>query len=235
MTRKTYALREWNKRYRDGAYRPFHDPNNPFLIRSEGLAKMSQSTINKYTRRIGPKLKAFIEEHFNSENHLDARAELAMLRYVNGERLALLSIVLETQFPDTPEGRRDRDSAKQLAEQIVMESNMEVISACERVAKIDALAGGKTSPYAIEAVVKQVSRFVHRIFDAEPIAEGDSPDVIAEKTAARKRMELFERALDEELELPMLATRGTTITPDMQVRAMDDTIPFCEAEAEECR
>lgn len=186
---------------------------------------VSEQTIKLYGRRIGPKLKALVAEQLENPKHLDVREELAIIRHVNAERLGLLSAVMEMPEGPTEDARAAQREMKSAAEALVMQSNQDVIAACEKVAKIDTLAASNTSPYAIDLVVRQICQFVHRIFGADIITDKDDEATIILKQEAHERIRLFEEALDTQLELPSIKGRGTTITPDQQVIAMDGMIP----------
>ncbi len=204
---------------------------DPFAIKSVGSnssfactgsrRKLSKETLRRYGKRIGPKLKALMEHFYSEGNHIDVREELALIRAVHTQRQELLSTVMEVQYKDIEAERQ----AINLAGQIAMDSAHSVITACEKVAKIDAIAGAQQSPHAVDMVVGQINQFIYRIFDAGPVLDTDSPEERARKEEAHQRIDLFEKTMDAELELPSLKSRGTTITPDQQVLAMDDMIP----------
>lgn len=197
--------------------------NKPRCVKSEFV---SEKTLKLYGSRIGPKLRALVSKKMENPQHTDVREELAHIRAVHEERFVLWNTVLETNFPDTPEGRANRDVALTNIMSVVDASAKDIISACEKVAKIDVLAAGNTSPYAIDSVVTQIQQFVWRIFDMEKAPGPDAmPAEIERYKEAKERLRMFEAALDTELELPSLRARGTTITPDQQVLAMDSMIP----------
>lgn len=194
----------------------------PFVI------NMPEETLKRYGKRLGPKLKEVMEHFFKTGDHIDVREELALARTVHMQNQGLLDCAMELEFPATPEGVQLQREAIQIAGSIAMQSAERIIAMCEKVAKIDALAGQKNSPYALDSIKAQMCQFIYRIFDAPESWKDGTPEQQAEFTKRRAEMLKFETAMDNELELPTLLSRGTTITPDMQVQAMDATIPFCE-------
>jgi hypothetical protein len=211
---------------------------NPLGLPPKLIPKMSKGKLELYGRHFGPKLKGLMEKCYEEIRHTDVREELALIRTVNLQRAMLLNATLETKFPDTPDGQQMQRAAIELAGNIVFSSSSDVIAVVEKVAKIDALAASVVSPFAIEGLTRQISRFVHNIFDDDPIYPDDAPDVVNRKLEAQERMVKFERAMDEELELPQLqglagAAKGTKITPDQQVLAMDAMIPTSPPVVEE--
>lgn len=186
---------------------------------------VSQETMGTYQKKVGPKLKAVLERIAADTRVMDVTEQLTHMRCVHEQSLAMYSDIFELEFADTLEGRNAKHEALRLAGMMLNETGREVINAVEKAAKITTLAIGPVDPNAITNITKQICGFVHRVFDISDTAPQNTEDEKARFLEAKKRIVHFDRMLTEELQLPSLRALGTVITPDMQVLAMDDTIP----------
>ena len=170
-----------------------------------------------YAKRVGPKLKAILEQGIADYKAGDISEEIVLTSEIVSNSLQLYEILLNTEGLD-PQAKLH---ALHHAGQQFINGADQVTKLQERQAKINALIGGKIMPDAIQKVTEQISHFVYKCFD-------DRPEQVAE----------FDRMMSEELQLPVLANSmniGTQITPDMEAYAMDATIPmFIEESAENC-
>jgi hypothetical protein len=189
------------------------------MERKPGLAER----MAYYQNKIGPKFTALLKEmKDNSPDLFDVSEEINQIRAAHCEvEMKLFSTVLENaeklgnQAPD----------ALRIAASMLQNSADNVIRSIERAARIQAQTAEKMSPMAMEQTVKQICQFVYRAFDAPGIVPGDSLEVQQQKQEAHRRIQHFDRMLNDELQLPTLKSLGTSITPDQQVLAMDASIP----------
>lgn len=174
--------------------------------------------VYRYGERYGTKLKALVESFSSIDGH-NIEEEMTHVRLAHADVVARYDAVLDATFPDTEEGRAGRTQALHLAGSMLKDSADDVLKAVERSAKIIALTADKLHPAMLDSAIRQLIGFMYQCFDAED-------------PAMAGRMEAFEKAVNEHLQLPSLkkAAQGTTITPDQQVQAMDALVPFVPTE-----
>jgi len=182
---------------------------------------ISRETMAFYQGVIGPKLKAVIDRIKSAPDFLDVSEEVAHVRVVHEQNVAVYDAVFENQ----DQLGDKRDEALRLAGSLLNSSADDVIRAVEKAARIQVAMVDKVSPFALEATVRQISQFVFRAFDMPDIQPGDDIETQKLKVEAKLRLQKFNRMMSDELCLPTMKSLGTTITPDQQVLAMDASIP----------
>lgn len=189
-----------------------------------------------YGKKLGPKLSRLLENNLNNEEKHDISKEVAMVRTVGAQALGVYDALLEM-----PEGTLPEETRVQLihdAGQIVADAMDESSRIVERSAKIFALTSDKLDPQAVDKVAKQICRFVYLCFedfeskvpkdaDIETKLQWNEFDEAVRKIM-RERIKKFDDMLTNELQMPTLKQLGTTLSPDQQVRAMIDTVPFVD-------
>jgi hypothetical protein len=166
---------------------------------------------NPYRKNISAALAATIEQMtaINPEEQLQLYDELALMRHAAGNAVGMYNKAVEAHEAET-----DPTKKKILAELVlqcglVMRDHLnEVIRTAETAARINAAAKDKISLHQLHYFIEQVTRCAYVAF------EGDE-----------QRALTYERHLKEYIKLPRLGVEGTDLTPDMDVTAMDATIP----------
>ena len=177
---------------------------------------VSVETLKRYSRRIGPKMKAVLEELATNTKLNDVSEELEHIRAVHLHNCGIYSDVMESLDKFVGENaQQNRDSAMRIAGEILKTSAFDVLAAVEKMSRIEANLANQIGPNAIALLTRQMTRFVYEAFD------NDTPE-------GKARIDNFEKMLNERLELPTLKATHTNITPDMQVRAMDSTVPYVD-------
>lgn len=166
--------------------------------------KVSDEQLAFYARRVGPKLRAYMEQIAADRKAHDVSEELDIARTVASEAVAVYGAIYERDF----EGKQ---VALEMSGEIVMQRMRQVIDLFHKSAQIAALEQDKFSPHIINEISKQIMRFAHVCFSEYPNA-----------------LVKFDQLLTEELQLPSIKMGGTTITPDQQVLEMDSTVPLVE-------
>lgn len=164
-----------------------------------------------YAKRVGPKLKAVLEEASkNKMELLDITEEITLSRLATLKYMEVLEQIEELKIGVNNVTVESKQTLINNILPIVKRAWAEDSVLVERGTRIFTMLNNenKLSPNAIDEVVKQISKFHHACFH-------DHPDALAK----------FDNFLNNVLELPTLKGRGTSITPDMQVMAMDATIP----------
>lgn len=164
-----------------------------------------------YAKRVGPKLRALLEEANQERRGYEVTEELDMARGVVASDVQILSQLMETDDKFFEGGYAAKEQLLANARANVLSGMERIVALVEKASRIVANAANRCSPHVIEEVTKQIMRFAHISFAEYPGA-----------------IEKFDNFLTNELELPSIKSLGTKITPDMQVAAMDSTIPFVE-------
>lgn len=230
------ALSEKNRR---NAYKikTRHDgtqlDKSPFYVSHRELGKwreVSDKVLRFYGRRAGPKMKESLLRAYRvgRDNPTDARAELAILRSTVEERFALLSEIIEADFKDEKQKR----SCVIEMQSAVTAACEDAIRTCERIARINATFVNGLDPEALTKIVQQFNQLIFTIFDEGEPLPGDDESTADRKRIMQVRLKQLDKALDEELQLPSLKNKGTHITPDRIVTAMDASIPYVPEEVE---
>lgn len=179
-----------------------------------------------YARVLGPKLKAVLEECAAEYKRHNIDEEILITKAVSRDALIVLDSLHE--LPDTALPRETRAKLLTEAGSIVNQTMEQATRLVERSAKIHALTADKISPTVVDDMVQQMCRFVYLAFEAKH--NSGHPDFTDFDEAVNKilmeRISKFDKMISDDLQLPSLKALGTTITPDQQVLAMDDTVPL---------
>ena len=182
-----------------------------------------------YAKKVGPKLNALITEALETYKANDISEEITLTRVVATQSVQMYSQLLE--LPDSALPLQARQQILAEAGAMVTRSMEQATRLVERSAKIFALTTDKIDPSAVDAVVKQICRFVYLCFETY---KTNQPGYEEFDAAVNKIMvegvQKFDKMLNEELQLPSLKQLGTSITPDQQTLAMIDTVPFVDEE-----
>lgn len=170
--------------------------------------------VNFYDRRLGPKLRRFIDEHMEAPyaEQRQVYGELAMIRQTAGDCAALYNSAIEAQ--DLPDDKCSPDRKRELlleAGSMMRFAMIEVVKVAKVAAEIDANGRDKFSAATLHDVTNQILVMVRKCFDQYPDAMMD-----------------FDQLMSEELRLPALGINGeiigTELTPDQDVTCMDLSI-----------
>lgn len=194
----------WQFALRGSDYCRFHGGKRSKSTRLHPIGA-DEMALKFYGKRLGPKLTAYVEEMLAQPHNEQLRLneELALMRVCAGDALSLYSAANEL-----PENVKNRNEMIANAATIMQASLEQVVKTCEIAARIDAMAKDKFSVHTLQDVVSQLTKLVH--------------DCFAHDEAA---LLLFDSRLNAELRLPKTTADGTLLTPDMDVMAMDSTIP----------
>lgn len=164
-----------------------------------------------YSKRLGPKLKAAIEEALAQpeSDRISLEEELELVRHIAGDAIQLYSNSVE--LPDGP----NKDKALGLATQIGFAALEQVRVYCKTAAEVKAAGKDQFSIHALQDVANQITRLVAICFD-------DYPEAMAK----------FDRLMSTQLRLPIIGPQGTRLTPDKDAIVMDDSIPSAPPEWE---
>lgn len=159
----------------------------------------------RYYRQMGPKLQAFVDECIAQpeSDQFNLTQELALSRDLLDEAIGLY---------EKAKALKDNDPRKNsllaTAGSLLATASKEVRETCRVGAEVFNTAKDKYSVHTLLDVVSQIKRMIRQCFEHDPDA-----------------LEVFDNMLSERLRLPKIGTDGTTITPDADVMAMDDSIP----------
>lgn len=191
------------------------------------LKKIPRDRMNFYGQRLGPKLSALIQETVEAQNAHDISLEVATVKAISSQSVGIYDSIME--LPDGAIPSQARQQLLHDAGQVVVTALEQSTRLVERSAKIFALTAEKIDPLAIDKVTKQICRFVYLCFENY---SSEQPGYEEFDEAVRKimieRIQMFDKMVSEELQLPSLSQLGTTITPDQQVVAMINSVPFTE-------
>ena len=177
-------------------------------ISGSGL-KVPRNQMAFYAKRVGPKLRALLEEANQERRGYEVTEELDLARGIVAHEVMVLSQLMETDDKCFEGGYEAKEQLLAVARANVLSGMERIVALVEKASRIVANAANRCSPHVIEEVTKQIMRFAHISFAEYPGA-----------------IEKFDNFLTNELELPSIKSLGTKITPDMQVAAMDSTVPF---------
>lgn len=181
---------------------------------NKGVGKLKNVVRNNhlpifYRKNMTKTLAQAVEEQLavSPQEQLNLYEELALMRDACGQAVGLYSKARELA---------DAEPDNMKAQNMVLESSLlmrdylkEVVSICESAHRIEASAKDKVSVHQLHFFVAQL---------VQQIYKGVGEDI----TTARH----IEHLIRTNLALPAAqGSTGTTISPDMDVRAMDETIP----------
>jgi hypothetical protein len=135
--------------------------------------------------------------------------ELALIRDAAGQAVQMYALAREAL-------EQNKDAAKTSAlQQIVMQASLlmrdhlsEVVKVCESAARIEQQAKDKISIHQLHFFINQIVRCAYDAFDG-----------------SIEHAQTFENYVRNHIRLPASGENGTALTPDMDVQAMDDTVP----------
>lgn len=216
---------------------------NPFdinlRISSQLLASKNipSDRMKFYGKQLGPKLSQLIQDSVEESNAHDISKEVAVVKAISSQSVGIYDSIME--LPDGAVPNATRTQLLHDAGQVAISALDQATRMVERSAKIFALTTERVDPLAVDKVAKQICRFVYICFED---FETELPEDADEETvkqfvefdeAVRKvmldRIRKFDTMVAEELQLPTLKQLGTTITPDQQIMAMIDSVPFTES------
>lgn len=189
---------------------------NIFGVNCRVFNKTRPEVVTFFAKRVGPKLRAVLEEA--AADHKSVYSVVEEITLARDAATPIVAIYEKLRY-DPPEGipKQQLDEMLVVAGRSQMTAMDELTRLIERGARIVSLEADKLHPHIIDEVMKQVMRFVQISFPND--MEG---------------LKRFDQLLTEELQLPSLNDgRGTTITPDQQVMAMDSTIPYVADDEED--
>lgn len=131
---------------------------------------------------------------------LNLYEELALMRVASSEAVRLYSLSTKV------EGSKG-DELRTSASLIMAEALKNVSSMCESAARIESVGKDKYSVHSLKAIIHQIVRIAHGVLHQYP------------ELALQ-----FEQAVRNEIRLPTEIS-GTNITPDLDVKEMDTTVP----------
>jgi hypothetical protein len=150
-----------------------------------------------YSKHLTGTLKAYVETctGIDPNDQLSLFEELALVRHLAGDSIRLYQGAQQSGKPELLSG----------ATALMREALSHVVKTCEAAARIDALAKDKISIHNLTFLVEQIVRIAFKTLDEDD---------------ARR----FEVMVRSEIRIQS-GPDGTMLTPDMDVTAMDDTIP----------
>jgi hypothetical protein len=164
-----------------------------------------------YAKYLSKELTRTLEEQLavSPQEQLQLYEELALMREAAGQAVKLYSVAHEAARTQ-PENTK-RQELVVTASQIMAEALKNVQGICEAAARCEAQAKDKLSIHQLYFFINQI---VHCIHEA---AGGDVE--FAERVV---------QAIKTGVKLPSFGPEGTAVTPDMDVTAMDNTVPRLE-------
>lgn len=160
-----------------------------------------------YSKYFSKTLKDAIQEQLDTPplERLQLFEELALMRDLAGQSIALYSIAREAA---ASQPGNERLIACVLGAGETMRLHLaEVVNVCEKAARLDEAAKDKISIHTLTFVVNQIVKCAYDVF-------GDDP-----------RIMILDTMLKNKVRLPSTGTAGTDLTPDLDVQAMDATVP----------
>jgi hypothetical protein len=200
---------------------------NPPEDRSEALRtlrNLKEHLPVAYSKYLGDTLAERIKELAEQppEEQLDLSEDLALVRITARDAAIMYDALYAQELSDVTEGTTKTRllEARLAAGQILRDALKQVADMCEQYVRVAYAPNRATVGVTnINLVVGQLMQEAHEVF-------GESPEMIA------KVMELADRA--KRIRLPN-EDQMTTITPDMDVLAMDKTIPAAPEAAQPLR
>lgn len=118
---------------------------------------------------------------------------------------------------DENEDKKVPEQLKAAAGILMREALNDVAKMAEHVAKIEGMAADKLSIAQLGIVVDQIVHLAHEVF-------GQDDETL-------ERCKIFSALVNERIKIPTLEVKGTSITPDQDVMAMDATVPCITVDA----
>jgi len=150
-----------------------------------------------YSSVLNATLTEAVQAATDGEPHeqLQVFEELALMRLAARDAVALWSAAQQSDNTETRLG----------AAEVMKGALVEVIKMAETAARINAAGSDKVSVHNIAHVVRQIVRIAYECMEED-------------------QARVFERMVKQQIKLSTGAP-GTVVTPDMDVRSMDDSIP----------
>ena len=160
-----------------------------------------------YSKFLTRTLSDAVEEALavSPKEQLQLFEELALIRDYAGQGVQLYSQAREAAAAH-PDNAKLQDLVV-AAGGLMLDQLRSVINTCESAARIDAAAKDKVSVHTMHFFVDQIVRIAFESF-------GDD-----------ERAHEFERQIRTNIKLPSAGNEGTSLTPDMDVIAMDASVP----------
>lgn len=177
-----------------------------------GIRRGMPKYYGKYmTKALGDVLDECLAQNPNEQ--LQLLEELALIREVAGQSVALYSAAKE--LADNATDDKDRAKKRELllnAGEVMKMQIAEVVKTCEAASRVAGAARDKVSIHQLHFFVDQVTRCAFESFGTDPRAED------------------FRQRMLTQVKLPIdgATGNGTVVTPDMDVRDMDGSVPKFE-------
>lgn len=168
------------------------------------IAKMPRAYSKYLTRTLSEALEE--QTGVNPQEQLQLYDELALIRDSAGQAVKLYGAARQASEED-PTSLKKQEFVFQ-AGAIMREQLKEVISACEAAARLENSAKDKISIHQLHFFIQQIVRAAYNVL-------GDDVETV------RK----IEHSIKTTIRLPSSGIEGTVVTPDMDVNAMDESVP----------
>lgn len=171
-----------------------------------------------YRRHMTQSLHAAVQEQMavSPAEQLQLFEELALMREVAQQSVRLYGAASEALERAEAEGleepkRKKLEELTMSAGMVLQDQMRSVSDICDRAARIDAQVKDKISVHTLHHFVDQIVMIAYKSFGE--LGE-DSPLV-----------KDFVQRIRTEIKIPSTGAEGTSVTPDMDVRDMDETVP----------
>lgn len=151
---------------------------------------------------------------------ISLREELSLYRAAAQDAIESFGKALEMREAYAASSVRDEDLSRRLDDAVAsaaqsMRDVLESVQGCAvNAARVEQLCKGNFSVNSVRSIVTQISRLMYEVCGEEHVA-------LAEELERRIMRDVRVTVIEE----------GTSLTPDMDVREMDATIPLMEAAA----
>lgn len=174
---------------------------------NQNVDRSDMARLHFYTKRMGPKLAAFVEECIAQpeSDQYNLSQELAIARDLMGEALELYE-----KAKLLPDSNPHKGSRIATAGALMASAMKEVRETCRVGSEAFNNAKDKYSVHTLVDVVSQIKKMIRNCFDHD-----------------QSGLQRFDQMLNDRLRLPKIGSDGTTITPDSDVMQMDDSVPRC--------
>lgn len=182
----------------------------------------ARSELTKVYRSVlSPALRQVIDDQLNGRmpaEQLQLYEELALMRHAATQAVVLYDAAVQLV---NSKDKGDAQAAATLmsATELMKAALKDVADLAKAAAQIDNMAQDKLSVQQLAVVVDQMVRVASDVFTAHGVAD--------------EVVEQFAGEVKDRVKIPMLETRGTLITPDEDVIAMDATVPSGPDEVDE--
>lgn len=164
-----------------------------------------------YTKFLTKSLSDALEESTGvaPSEQLQLYEELALVRIAAGDAVKTWAVATQALEECTDAKKKPvLENLRDMAACIMRDHLREVVSICESAARIESNAKDKVSIHQLHYFVNQIVRCAYHAFE----------DNI-------ENAQVFEEYVRKTIHLPSPGNEGTSLTPDMDVQAMDDSIP----------